>query len=431
MTRKKEAIKVRDKNTSLNGKILKEQIPLFKDVIPSIREHYYSTVPININDINKLIKEGNRKFFPQKIEQVLYFDNPFKMFDHILKTGFHRHYYENKIKEYKNLNEFGDSQKSIILLGVVEENGWNNNPDSFLTRNNINRKYISKTQQYTNIFNDSVFDFTEIVRIWENYIENQIENNMISNIESLKFNSISENGLSLNNWIKEKLKDKINGCIRDIISFMRNSTSSEEILPFFEMIKFSQKIGHGWTASFMERVHFLEKFVKSIGTQWAIADDMKTILICARPSKIHLTPTFRLHNESGPAIEYADGTKIWAMNGVILPENGEKIIMTPELQTIEEINKETNNDIRSIRLERFGILKYIEQAGAKHINSAKNEIEGTRECLVSVSGGIKKFIATCPTGRIVCLDVHPDTKTCKEARESFQGNNSFKVLART
>lgn len=65
-----------------------------------------------------------------------------------------------------------------------------------------------------------------------------------------------------------------------------------------------------------------------------------------------------LHNDNGMSVQYIDGTGIFSINGVKV---NEQIVMSPETQTIEEIDSEENAEVKRIRIERYGWIKYLEE----------------------------------------------------------------------
>ncbi len=92
-------------------------------------------------------------------------------------------------------------------------------------------------------------------------------------------------------------------------------------------------------------------------------------IIDERPIVINIDEHRRLHCESGPAVEYMNGDKLYAWHGLILNTEHVYLIEEPELITVNEIDDEENTEIRRIMVERFGSEKYLEAGGAIEINS--------------------------------------------------------------
>lgn len=90
------------------------------------------------------------------------------------------------------------------------------------------------------------------------------------------------------------------------------------------------------------------------------------ILICNRPSKVNLNENRVLHCGSGPAMEFRDGFKIWALNGIRVTQY---IVETPsEKLDVSLIATEKNVELRSEILKKIGVDRYVIKAGGKVID---------------------------------------------------------------
>ena len=150
--------------------------------------------------------------------------------------------------------------------------------------------------------------------------------------------------------------------------------------------------------------------------------------ILQNPKDIHWGES-GLHNESGPAAYYSPYFALWSINGVAVDR---QIVVSPETQTIKQIEEEKNEDVRSIRINRFGWHRYIEESNSTLIDDRRNDVEGTREALYRTRYG-KRLIATCPSGnnRIVALGVPDSIETCQQAQAWLAGEQSFNAIGRT
>src|SRR5574337_232395 len=135
-----------------------------------------------------------------------------------------------------------------------------------------------------------------------------------------------------------------------------------------------------------------------------------------------------LHNESSPSVLFKSGWRLWSIDGFPVDE---QIVMQPETQTIEQIDKEENQDVKSIRISRFGWPRYIKESGAQCLDKRKNEVEGTREALFQCKDGSKRLVVTCPTRRIFALGVPLQVQTCHEAQSWLHGGKKINVIAAT
>jgi len=70
----------------------------------------------------------------------------------------------------------------------------------------------------------------------------------------------------------------------------------------------------------------------------------------------------RLHCETGPAVEFRDGWKIYVWHGVRVPES---IIEHPETITAQQIMSESNAEIRRAMMYMYGLDRCLVDLGAK------------------------------------------------------------------
>jgi hypothetical protein len=69
-----------------------------------------------------------------------------------------------------------------------------------------------------------------------------------------------------------------------------------------------------------------------------------------------------LHNESGPALDYRDGTEIWSLNGVRVPK--EIVLASPDDIDPKIITKEPNAEIRREIVRKIGIERILTACNA-------------------------------------------------------------------
>ena len=67
----------------------------------------------------------------------------------------------------------------------------------------------------------------------------------------------------------------------------------------------------------------------------------------------------RLHNEKGAALE-SDVEDLYFLHGVLVPE---MVVLHPEQISIAMINEEANQELKRILIERYGLERYIKDAG--------------------------------------------------------------------
>lgn len=80
-------------------------------------------------------------------------------------------------------------------------------------------------------------------------------------------------------------------------------------------------------------------------------------VISEKPISIHMVDK-KLHNEFGPSIEYADGFKIYSLNGIRVPE---ELVMTPSAElSINLFQTETNADVKAEFIRKYGVERLLE-----------------------------------------------------------------------
>lgn len=140
------------------------------------------------------------------------------------------------------------------------------------------------------------------------------------------------------------------------------------------------------------------------------------LLLGKRP-KISVDADGALHNETGPAVEFADGHKFWFIEGHNLTELGERIVMEPNKLTQQEIIKIGNEEERRIAIDRFGWGRYLQEGGGKVLDYRENWVDNTVEVLIKPpSRGEGRFdrdplrmvLACRSTGRKYFVGVPPD-----------------------
>ena len=130
----------------------------------------------------------------------------------------------------------------------------------------------------------------------------------------------------------------------------------------------------------------------------------------------------RLHCDDGPALSYPDKWSVWSINDVRVDE---QIVMRPETQTIDQISKESNEEIRRVRIDRFGWPRYLKDSGSKSINSRRNDVDGTEERLMQLNDGSLRLLCACrSTARVYAIRVPREIETCEQAQKWMAGGSS-------
>ena len=145
------------------------------------------------------------------------------------------------------------------------------------------------------------------------------------------------------------------------------------------------------------------------------------------PVSLSIDSAGRLHNESKAALEYADGYAIFAWHGSRIEwDSAEHVILHPDRLTVTEIDKETNQEVKRVMLQRYGLDRYLRDGKAKCLHRDQygklyqKELPGTsgedgqplKLTMVAVKNSTPE-----PDGSIkdYFLQVPPHCKTAREA----------------
>jgi len=143
------------------------------------------------------------------------------------------------------------------------------------------------------------------------------------------------------------------------------------------------------------------------------------MVIVSRPIEIHTEKNENvnssnrfLHNDSGLAVKFKDGTGIWAIEGV---EVDEQIVMSPETLSIDQINKTNNEEVRRIMIERLGWDKYAECCDT--IDERHNDMYAQDEELIKTPDNRHRLLCTDPsTNRKYSLGIPRNIETTEQAQ---------------
>jgi hypothetical protein len=142
----------------------------------------------------------------------------------------------------------------------------------------------------------------------------------------------------------------------------------------------------------------------------------KVALVSERPLSLKHDERGRLHSESGPAITFGDGYRIYSWHGATVPAD---VIEKPSLLTADRIMSESNAEVRRVMIERFGLSKFIIASGAKKVHEDECGILYRKEFFNDEALVMVKVINSTPepdgTRREYFLRVPPAIQTAKEA----------------
>lgn len=244
-------------------------------------------------------------------------------------------------------------------------------------------------------------------------------------------------GHSVLDSLHDSLLDSLWGSLGDAMGTMFGASIRNTLKSF----SWGQHEQH-WISYYLFGARFVEYPAKerAILQLWAEAaascgwwwPGKRVCYVCERPAVCRINERWVPHCEDGPAIAFRDGWAIWAIDGVWLGRDGEQIVMRPETQALTQIDAEESNDIRSIRIERFGWPRYLREADCRVIDTRTHPREMTPEVLYRDKAGTGRLVVIDPaTQRQVCLRVPSGITTCEQAQAYVSHGLDGRAMCRT
>jgi len=163
----------------------------------------------------------------------------------------------------------------------------------------------------------------------------------------------------------------------------------------------------------LSAINGLVEYAKEGGWAWVDKDEA---IIQERPLLIKFDDQNRLHCEDGPAIEYMDGTVVYAWHGVRLDRSRWHWITDRKSLTAKEALKQDNLELRRVACEILGWVHILKELKSKVIDKDEDPMIGTLLQVNIPEVGKEKFLhVLCGTGREFAIPVPPDMKTALEA----------------
>jgi len=155
-------------------------------------------------------------------------------------------------------------------------------------------------------------------------------------------------------------------------------------------------------------INGLVEYAKEGGWAWVDKDEA---IIQERPMLIKFDDQNRLHCENGPAIEYMDGTKVYAWHGVRLDRKRWHWIADKKSLTAKEALKQDNLELRRVACEILGWVHILKELNSKVIDVDEDPMIGTLLEVDIPDIGTEKFLQVlCGTGRSFAIPVPPEMK---------------------
>ena len=237
----------------------------------------------------------------------------------------------------------GDSVRDSVRVSVgnsVRESVWNSVGNSVW--NSVwNSVRVSVGNSVWDSVRDSVWD-----SVWVS-VGNSVRDSVLTSVLTSVWNSV---GNSVWNSVGNSVWNSVGDSVRDSVYGQHEASW----LAFYEF--FREKCG------LLEQTHKLVglwELAKSAGWAYPTKD---ICFVSERHTTLCRDERGRLHNMSGPAIQYPDGWEIYAVHGVRVPEN---IINKPLEITTSRIDEQRNTEIRRVMIDIYGQSRYLQDSGAK------------------------------------------------------------------
>lgn len=114
---------------------------------------------------------------------------------------------------------------------------------------------------------------------------------------------------------------------------------------------------------------------KEVGWFWCL-DEL--CVVTERPYICLTDEQGRLDCRTGPAIAYADGTKVYSVGGTVVPEF---VVESRATNTVKEVEAIENLEVRRVAIELMGIARYIKGANFEVVDQDTDKSGNKRSLL--------------------------------------------------
>jgi hypothetical protein len=218
--------------------------------------------------------------------------------------------------------------------------------------------------------------------------------------------------------------------IRKIVKNLPASTDKKE----FHWPNFYGQHEAGWLSFYQffadhfglsEKSAGLRELGRQAGWVWMYAD---IVIVARKPIRVTMNSQGRLHNEKMAAVEYADGTKVYAFNGVSIPEEW---VLQRDTIDPSVILKCPDTDKRAAGIALFGYSRLKHALKYKIIEGdPTTDIGALVEIAIPGFSRKGRFLeAICPRNGPVFLGV-PDTNPWDDGKAIYDAVGAQAFLAR-
>jgi hypothetical protein len=171
----------------------------------------------------------------------------------------------------------------------------------------------------------------------------------------------------------------------------------------------------------LDIINGIKETTLACGWYWAYSD---ICFVSEKPYILKVNDVNMLHCEDGPALAYHDGTELYFYNGVMMDK---ETICNHASITPESINNTDNEEQKRIKIEIYGVNKYLEDIKADvidmdmvKINSYDKDSDAIPRALIKDKDGNHYLVGTDgSTERTYYMNVPNTVKTCAAAHNAI------------
>jgi Leucine Rich repeats (2 copies) len=216
---------------------------------------------------------------------------------------------------------------------------------------------------------------------------------------------------------EEQLFQKVKENVSDYWDYSRSKVPRKYLVESLTLLDFYVfSLGIVFTAESQQLVQSLMRLLAECG--WVFAFE-NVCIVCSRPTKLSLDREFRLHAVGESALEFADGCKLYAIDGVTLPEKYGEI--HPQHWQSQWLLEEKNAGLKRILIQGIGYDRICQELEAIELDTWQEYtlLKIDFEDDYDRNNNTKPLFLlkmTCPsTGFVHALRVTPEMTSAREA----------------
>jgi hypothetical protein len=219
----------------------------------------------------------------------------------------------------------------------------------------------------------------------------------------------------LRGQLGDQLGGQLRGQLGDQNIYDGNYLWGSHELAWLAFYRFGQKIGVKYSEPAARGLDIMEGI--SSQCEWWWPHD-NVVIASEKACSVRWDGERRLHCETGPAVEYADGYSLYAWRGLAIPEDW----ITKGPPAAKDIMRIQNIEQRRIAAEMRGWHNILPEIGAVMIDRHANPQVGELWEANLPDNGPERFLrVACGTGRTFAIPVGMEFRTAREANAATYG----------